>query len=214
MASSRRQYSAAIAARARELLERARPLAESSGIPSHLIVRVLGVQLSAADRPLDALPVARKAENLLSDAPRVCEPCSMTFRIEATWVFARAGDLSWAGRHLAEAEPITGLWQGGPWNASVWEAHAELRLAERENAQAMALFREAADSFAQLRPPLDEARCQRAGAAPTVTVAHDDLTGISRQPTSRSSPKTIELHRSSAREMADHPSVEPRPLLS
>ena len=147
------------------MLERTRPLAESSGIPSHLVVRVLGVQLCAADRPLDALQVAREAELLLSDAPRVCEPCSMNFRIEATRVFARAGDLSRARRQLAEAERITGLWQGGPWNASVWEARAELRLAEGENAQATALFREAADGFAQLRRPLDEARC-RAQAAP------------------------------------------------
>jgi tetratricopeptide (TPR) repeat protein len=150
--------------RARELLDEARPLAESSGIPSHLVVRVLGVQVCAADRPLEALQVAREAERYLSDAPRVCEPCSMNCRIEATRVFARASDVPRARRHLEEAERITGLWQGGPWNASVWEARAELRRAEGDGAQAVALFLEAADGFAKLRRPIDEARC-RASAA-------------------------------------------------
>jgi DNA-binding SARP family transcriptional activator len=147
---------------ARFLLERARPLAESSAISSHLVVRVLGVRVSAADRVLDALKVAQDAERVLADAPRVCEPCSMNFRVEAARVFARAGDVSRARRHIAEADRITSLWQGGPWKASVWEARAELRLAEGENAQAKALFLEAAEVFAQVRRPSDEARCREA----------------------------------------------------
>ena len=106
------------------------------------------------------MKLIREAENYLADAARVCEPCSMNFRIEAARVLAQAGDLPGARRHVAEAERITSLWQGGPWNASVWEARAELRLAEGEEAQAMALFREAADGFAQLRRPVDEARCR------------------------------------------------------
>ncbi|MDQ3956105.1 MAG: transcriptional activator domain-containing protein, partial [Actinomycetota bacterium] len=151
--------------RARSLLARARPLAESSAIPSHLVVRVLGVEVCAADPPLEALKVAREAEQELVEAPRVCEPCSMNFRVEAARAFARAGDLSRARRQIAEAERITNLWQGGPWKASVWEAMAELRRAEGEEAQAKALFLEAADVFAQVRRPLDEFRCREAAAA-------------------------------------------------
>ena len=146
--------------RARELLASARTLAEASGIPSHLLVRVFGVQVTAADGLLDALQVAREAERVLSDTPRVCEPCSMKFHVEAARVFARARDLPQARRHLAEAERITGLWRGGPWIASIWEVRAEVRLAEGEDSQATALFREAADSFAQLGRPIDEARCR------------------------------------------------------
>ena len=149
---------------ARELLTRARPIAESSGIPSHLIVRVFGVQLLAADATVDALRVIRQAERWFADAPRVCEPCSMSFRIEAARACARAGDLARARQHLAEAERITGLWQGGPWIAALWEARAELRRAEGQEAQASALFLEAAESFAELRRPLDESRCREAAA--------------------------------------------------
>jgi DNA-binding SARP family transcriptional activator len=150
---------------ARSLLERARSLAESSAISSHLVVRVLGVQVCAADRTLDALRVVHDAERVLADAPRICEPCSMNFRVEAARVLARAGDVSRARRHIAEADRITSLWQGGPWKASVWEARAELRLAEGEDAQARGLFLEAAEGFAQVRRRIDEARCRDAAMA-------------------------------------------------
>ena len=149
--------------RARALLERARPLAQSSGIPSHLVVRVLGVQIGAAERTLEGLRVALEAERILADYPRVCEPCSMNFRMEAARVFARAGDISRSRRQITEAERITSLWQGGgPWDASVWEARAELRLAEGEPSQARALFLEAAQGFAQHGRARDERRCRAA----------------------------------------------------
>ena len=86
----------------------------------------------------------------------------MNFRIEAARVFARAGDLSRSRRQIAEAERITNLWQRGPWNASVWEARAELRLAEAEPSQAKALFLEAAHGFAQYGRVRDESRCRAA----------------------------------------------------
>ena len=52
------------------------------------------------------------------------------------------------------------MWQGGPWLAVVWEARAELRLAEFEPVQAAALFREAADLFGRSGHSLCEARCR------------------------------------------------------
>jgi DNA-binding SARP family transcriptional activator len=153
--------------RARTLLREAQRQAERSSIPSHLVVRVFGVAVSASSSPLEALKIARDAELVLADAPRVCEPCSMNFRNEAARVFARAGDLSRARRQIDEAERITSLWQGGPWKASVWEARAELRRAEGEETQAKALFLEAAEGFAKARRPIDEARCRAAAAVMT-----------------------------------------------
>jgi DNA-binding SARP family transcriptional activator len=153
--------------RARVLLEEAEALATSSSIPSHLLVRVLAIRVVASGSALDALRTTRHATRVLADATRVCEPCSMNFRLEAARVLARAGDLSAAQRQIEEAERITGLWQGGPWRAALWEARAELRRAEGEEDQAKALFLEAAKGFAQARRPLDEARC-RASATSTV----------------------------------------------
>lgn len=148
--------------RARSLLKHALHEVESSSIPSHLLVRILGVEVTAAPSLIESLKEARDAERLLADSPRVCEPCSMNFRIEAARVFARAGDLPRARRQIEEAERITSLWQGGPWKAAVWEARAELRRAEGEPAQAKALFLEAAGGFAQVRRSLDEMRCRAA----------------------------------------------------
>jgi hypothetical protein len=57
------------------------------------------------------------------------------------------------------------MWQGGPWQAAVWEARAALRLAAGDRGQAAALLREAANLFAECGRPLDEARCVAATAA-------------------------------------------------
>jgi tetratricopeptide (TPR) repeat protein len=144
---------------ARSLLREALPIAEASGIPSHLVIRVFGVGVLAAETTVDRLRAAVEGERWITDASRVCEPCSMTFRIEATRAFARAGVLQRARIHLAEAERITGLWQGGPWTAAIWEARAEVRRAEGDAERARALFLEASQRFGELNRPLDEARC-------------------------------------------------------
>jgi DNA-binding SARP family transcriptional activator len=148
-----------------ELLARAHPIAASSKIPSHLVIRLFGVQVLASTTVVESLRVVAEAERWMADAPRVCEPCSMTFRIEAARTYARAGDLPRARRHLDAAERITGLWQGGPWSAAIWEARAELRRAEGQVTQATALFLEAAGMFAVLHRPVDESRCRAAASA-------------------------------------------------
>ncbi|MFI9815134.1 BTAD domain-containing putative transcriptional regulator [Saccharothrix variisporea] len=143
------------------LLERAMPLARASGIRSHLVIRVHGLRVLAAGGLVDALSAVREGERLLA-SEHVCDPCSMVFRTEAARACARADDLGRARRHLAEAERIGGLWQGGPWTAALWEVRAELRRAAGQTTQASALFLEAADQFAALRRPWEERRCRAA----------------------------------------------------
>jgi DNA-binding SARP family transcriptional activator len=144
---------------ARSLLDRAMPLAHSSGIRSHLVIRIHGLRVLAAGGLVEALGAVRDGERLLTSATHVCDPCSMAFRIEAARACARTNDLSRARRHLAEAERISGLWQGGPWSAALWEVRAELRRAAGQNAQAAALFLEAAELYSTLRRPIEEDRC-------------------------------------------------------
>jgi DNA-binding SARP family transcriptional activator len=145
---------------ANELLAQARTIVETSDFRSHLLVRLFGVAVAAAADANLALQAVARAEHALADASRVCDPCSISFRVHAAAASARNGDLPRARRHLADAERISGMWQGGPWTAAVWEARAALRAAEGNPAQAAALLHEAADAYAQAGRKPDEQRCR------------------------------------------------------
>jgi hypothetical protein len=107
----------------------------------------------------------RRGDQLLLERC-TCQPCSMGFRIASSIALAEAGEVDQAGRRIDEAERIAGMWQGGPWMASVWEARGVYRLAQGSREQASALFHEAASRFKELARALDQARClARAQAA-------------------------------------------------
>jgi DNA-binding SARP family transcriptional activator len=151
--------------RADRLLQRALRLAAASRLAPHLLVRVHGALIQAAPDPPRAVAAVRRADAALADRD-LCPPCSMGFRVAATIALARAGDLQQARARLEAAERIAGMWQGGPWLAAIWEARGVLRRSEGDHAQAAALFKEAAEQFAQARRPVDEARCRAAATAP------------------------------------------------
>lgn len=145
------------------LLSRARSLAHRSDIATHLLVRVFGTMIQAAADPKKAVTVLRQAERELATMES-CEPCSMGYLTSAATATARAGELDRARLFIAEAERIAGMWQGGPWTGAVWEARGNLRQAEGEDAQARAMFREAAEAFARAGSQPDAARCLEAAA--------------------------------------------------
>jgi tetratricopeptide (TPR) repeat protein len=151
---------------ARRILPRSLRLAEASALSSHLVSRVFGTMVVAAADANGSMAAISEAETALAQM-EPCEPCSMGFRVNAAVASARAGDLKRAAGHLAEAERIAGMWQGGAWLAGVWEARAALREAQGELEQAAALYREAADLFAQMSRPLDAERCRAAATAST-----------------------------------------------
>ena len=146
---------------ANRLLGRARSLAHRSDIVTHLLVRVFGTMIQAAADPKKAMTVLREAEGELAQM-RSCEPCSMGYLTSASTASARAGELDRARSFLGEAERIAGMWQSGPWTGAVWEARGILREAEGEDAQARAMFREAAEAFTRAGNPFDAARCLEA----------------------------------------------------
>jgi DNA-binding SARP family transcriptional activator len=147
--------------RARRLLERALRLAQESPLAPHLLVRMHGGLVDAAadvDGALHAVEVGDAA--LAGDV--VCPPCSMGFHVAAAMALARSGRMDQARKRLDEAERLAGMWPGGPWHAAVWEARGVLRKAEGDGDQAAALFKEAAERFAIVGRPRDEARCRAA----------------------------------------------------
>ncbi|MCA1834540.1 MAG: BTAD domain-containing putative transcriptional regulator [Actinomycetota bacterium] len=148
---------------AKRLLARARSLAERSDIATHLLVRVFGAMVRAAADPAEAIAVLTDVERQLAQM-RTCEPCSIAYLTNAAEATARAGELGRARAFVAEAERISGMWQGGPWAGAVWEARGVLRLAEGDDRQARAMFREAAEAFARAGNQADAARCHEASA--------------------------------------------------
>jgi DNA-binding SARP family transcriptional activator len=149
---------------ANRLLSRALALARRSDIVTHLLVRIYGTMIQAAADPQKAIAVLRDAELQLAQM-QSCEPCSMGFLTSAVTAAARVGQLGRARSFISEAERISGMWQGGPWAGAVWEARGILRQAEGEDAQARAMFREAADAFALAGNQSDASRCLAAAEA-------------------------------------------------
>lgn len=144
-------------------LATARRLAERSALSSHLLIRVFAADLQVAESPDRRRRVLVEAEAALR-LDNVCGPCSIGFLITAAIACARAGELARSRQFVSDAERLAGLWQGGPWQAAVWEARGALRRAEGDSVQAAALLREAAALFAECGRPLDEARCAAAVA--------------------------------------------------
>ena len=145
---------------ANRLLNRARSIAIRSDLASHLMVRVFGTMIRAADEK-STLTVLRMAERELAQM-RSCEPCSMGYLTSAAAACARAGELDRARAFISEAERVAGMWQGGLWNGAVWEARGVLRHAEGAHGQAGAMYREAADEYTRAGNHADAARCLEA----------------------------------------------------
>ena len=77
---------------------------------------------------------------------------------------ARSGNVADARNHLEKAERLAGMWQGGPWQAAIWEARGAIRISEGDRNPGAALLNEAAELFAGAGRPLDAARCRVAAA--------------------------------------------------
>ena len=155
---------------------RALAAAASTWLEPHLVVRLYGVLAEAARSPAQAVRIIERADAALAGRS-VCPPCSMGYHVAAATQYALAGKLDAARRRLAVAEQLAGMWPGGPWHAALWEARAVLRRAEGHEDQAIALFREAAASFAELGRRQDEQRCLARAAQRSPMAAGKPLAG-------------------------------------
>jgi hypothetical protein len=90
----------------------------------------------------------------------------MGYLTAAATASAQAGQLDRARSFLTEAERISGMWQGGLWGGAVWEARGHLRLAEGDDDQARAMFKEAAQAFARSGDRGSGPVTQPAGSSP------------------------------------------------
>lgn len=163
---------------AERLHRQALQLAAESAVGNHLLPLVYGGMLQGVE-PAVGLAILDEADAALADfrldgarlnvrrggppAGRLCDPCSMSLRLGAATVHARTGHHDRALAHLAEAERIADLWQGGPWWAAVTEARAALlRCRDGSADEVRPLLETAAKGFAAAGRGRDAARCEAA----------------------------------------------------
>ncbi len=143
---------------AMQLLYRALPLARWSSIALHLIQRVYGTMIRAAEDVESARAVVDRATATLGQEDN-CTFCAIMLAVPAAAACADAGDLDEARRHLAVAERSAALWSGTAWQAAITEARAHLDQAEGDLDAARHRLREAAELFTAAGQPLDADRC-------------------------------------------------------
>ncbi|GAA4699389.1 transcriptional activator [Phytohabitans rumicis] len=147
-------------ATAGRLLRRALPLARWSLLAMHLLQRVYGTMVAAAEDAPSALAIVDAAEATLGESD-FCNFCAVMFEVPAAIASAHAGELGQARRHLERAGRSAAAWEGTAWQAALLEARAHITRAEGDTAGAAALLTRAAEFFDESVQPLDAARCRR-----------------------------------------------------
>lgn len=144
-----------------QLLQQALPLARWSPLSQHLLQRVFGSLIAAAEDPVEA---ATRADDALAttDGPESCEFCQVMLAVPAAQAFAGVGRFDDARAQLEVANRVAVRWEGPAWPAAVAEADAVLARAEGREDDADRLFRRAAREFEAAGQVLDAARCREA----------------------------------------------------
>lgn len=141
---------------ARQLLDRALPLARWSPIPGCLLPRIYGTQVVAADDWWAAR--ARVEEGVAAmGTDDDCPFCSIMFHLPAARALADGGDVEAARVHLGAAERSGRAWRSREWDAALLEARAHLAAAEGDVEEAGVMRRRAATLYGS--HPVDAARC-------------------------------------------------------
>ncbi len=150
---------------ARRLLQQALPLARWSVVSSHLLQRIYGTMINAAQDATTARAMVDRAEATMGDTDR-CRLCAVMLAVPAAIACAEVGDVGEARRHLAVAEGSAARWEGSAWDGAVLEAQAHLARAEHRHGDFARLAAEAAQLFTAAGHVGDAARCMALSARP------------------------------------------------
>ena len=149
---------------ARDLLDRALPLARWSILAHHLLHRIYGTIIAAAPDPSVAHAEVDRAEAALG-VDDWCQFCSVMLSVPAAIACARSGDIEHARHHLHIAERSAQLWEAPAWKGWYAEAVGHVALAEGEAATARQQFIDAVGYFERAGQPRDTDRCRLLAAA-------------------------------------------------
>lgn len=149
---------------ANQLLHRALPLARFTNIANHLLQRIYGTMIVAAEDPAAAKAIVDHAEAALGITDQ-CPFCAIMLALPAARACADVGDLDDARRHMRQAERSAQMWEGTAWQASIRETQGHLAAVDGDLPAAQQLRRSAAELFEASGQPLDAERCRSSAAA-------------------------------------------------
>ena len=156
---------------------RALELASRSPVRQHLLPFVYGGMLGAM-APSEALGLIEEAERATREM-KLCDPCSMTFRVRAAQAAIEEDELDRAKSYLTVVEQVSQMWTAGPWHGAVSEIRARLLLEENpDDVRIAPLLEDAASRFeAGSGPAMRLAvgscwRGERRGNAPFLRLTH------------------------------------------
>jgi DNA-binding SARP family transcriptional activator len=147
-------------AEAQRLLRRALQQARWSMLALHLVQRIFGTMILAAESPQEARALVDQASDTMGRED-TCAFCVIMFAVPAAVACADVGDVDEAERYLQIAEQSSALWEGTAWQAAVLEARAHLAEARGDAQTSGRLLREAGALFDQSGQPLDARRCRQ-----------------------------------------------------
>ncbi len=143
---------------ANRLLQRALPIARFTSVAMHLMQRIYGTMIAAAESPEQARARIDDAEAALG-VDDSCRFCDIMLAIPAARACADVGHLADTARWLRRAEDSGQIWMGTAWQASILELKAHLASVAGEQLEARRLLRGAIELFEAAAQPLDAARC-------------------------------------------------------
>jgi tetratricopeptide (TPR) repeat protein len=128
----------------------------------HLLDRIHGTAIRAAEDPAAALILVDEAAHAVRGPYESCPPCSINLTLPAAIACADAGDLERAGDYLAGSEQIVAaFYPRGGWPAALDEARSHVAGARGDREAAERLLAAAGDAFEQFGQRLDADRCRR-----------------------------------------------------
>lgn len=150
-------------AEAQEALSGALIAARGSPVGTrHLLDRVHGTVILAADDPAAAVAAVDEATKAVRGPQETCPACAINLTVPATIACADAGDAKRAAVYLAGSEQIAAaFYPRGGWQAALDEARAHLSRARGDMETAERLLTAAGDAFERLGQLLDADRCRR-----------------------------------------------------
>lgn len=142
------------------LLDEALAVARESDVGFHLLDRVYGSRIDAAQDPGTGLARLEEAEAAVRGPLETCPGCRITFAVPAAVAAARAGDRERAHRYRRDVETLATVVMRLPgWDAAAEEVRGHVAWADGDEEEALRRFAAAAAVFRDIGQPLDAARC-------------------------------------------------------